>query len=227
MSDTIKIDIVSDVVCPWCIIGYKRLMLAASDLRIENHIEIEWHPFQLNPLMPPHGEEVHVHMMKKYGMTAEDCHDTLSQMTDLGERVGFTFDFFPGFKMVNTADLHVLLDYAKDYGKQTELKLHLFTACFTDHQDVSDRKVLKEALTRVGLDAKTGMGTLENTTTRNKVLAHERYWKNAGVTGVPTMVFSKTQKYTGAQPVSIYKQVLSSYLAGTPSDVPEPLPIIS
>lgn len=225
MSNSIKIDIISDVVCPWCIIGYNRLSKAISELNIEDKVKVEWHPFQLNPDMPEEGEEVIQHMAKKYGMTLEDSRQTLNQMTSLGAEVGFTFDFFDEFKMVNTADLHVLLDFAKESGKQTDLKLRLFTACFTENKDVSDRKILAKELENVGLNPAKGFEYLDNQEIRNRVLAHEMQWKEAGVAGVPTMIFNGSNPFTGAQPVSIYKQVLSSCLGEEP--LKEPLPLAS
>lgn len=94
MTDIIKIDIVSDVVCPWCIIGYKRLSKAITEMAVTNKIEVEWHPFQLNPDMVAEGEEMNAHMARKCGMTREACRQSLAQMTSLGVDVGFTFDFF-------------------------------------------------------------------------------------------------------------------------------------
>jgi len=214
MENTIKIDIISDVVCPWCIIGYKRLNKAVSELGIEDNVEVKWHPFQLNPEMGKDGEEVTGHMMKKYGLTPDDCRSTLEQLTTLGADVGFTFDFFDNFKMVNTGDLHILLDYAIKFGKQTELKLRLFNACFTERKNVSDRQVLAQELKSVGLNEKEGLAELDNIVFRNKVEADEAYWKKRGVSGVPTMIFNNVNTFTGAQPVSIYRQVLLSCMKG-------------
>lgn len=214
MENTIKIDIISDVVCPWCIIGYKRLTKAVSELGIEHNVEVKWHPFQLNPEMGKDGEEIHGHMMKKYGLTPDDCRTTLEQMTSFGAEAGFTFDFFESFKMVNTGDLHILLDYAAEIGKQTELKLRLFSACFNERKDVSDRRVLAQELKTVGLDEKEGLAQLDDIRRRNKVEGDEASWKNRGVSGVPTMIFNNGNTFTGAQPVDIYKQVLLSCMKG-------------
>ena len=83
MTDRIKIAIASDVVCPWCIIGYERVVKAISEMRIQNMVEIAWHPFQLNPYMPAEGEEIHAHNARKYGTTNHHSSRTLTQMTDL------------------------------------------------------------------------------------------------------------------------------------------------
>lgn len=216
MTSTIKLDIISDVVCPWCIIGYNRVVKAISELELQNKVEIEWHPFQLNPDMPVEGEEMHAHMSKKYGMTKEDSCRTFAQMTALGAEVGFTFDFFDGFKMVNTGDLHILLDFAKESGKQTELKMRLFKACFSERKNVSDRQVLQRELQSIGLNVHEGLERLADKEIRNKVQTQEAHWKGLGISGVPTMIFNNADTFTGAQPISTYKQVLSSSLQKEP-----------
>jgi len=125
MKEKLKIDIVSDVVCPWCIIGYKRLEKAISELGIKDQVEIEWQPFELNPNMPAEGQNVTEHITEKYGSTIEQQKQSKEQMTDIGEELGFKFDYFDDMRMVNTFEAHVLLEYAKVFGKQTDLKMSL------------------------------------------------------------------------------------------------------
>ncbi|MBU0946544.1 MAG: DsbA family oxidoreductase [Proteobacteria bacterium] len=209
MADTIKLDIISDVVCPWCIIGYKRLLAAISELGIQDKVEIEWQPFELNPDIPAEGEEVSVHIARKYGMTPDESSRTLAHMTNLGAELGFKFDYFDGMKMVNTRDVHILLDYAKEFGKQTELQLRLFEAFFSERKDVSDRQILTQELQRVGLTVAEALARLDDIDTRNRVQAQEAYWHSLGVSSVPTMVFNRASSLTGAQPVDVYKQVLA------------------
>jgi len=212
MTDTIKLDIISDVACPWCIIGYNRLVQAMSELAVEDKFEIEWQPFQLNADMPAEGEEVRAHISRKYGISPADADHTLAQMTALGAEQDFVFDFFDGFKMVNTGDLHILLDYAKESGKQTELKMRLFEAFFSERKDVSDRQVLAQELERLGLRVKEGMARLDSEASRDQALAKEAYWKSLGISAVPTIVFDQLNSLTGAQPISVYKEVLAELL---------------
>lgn len=212
MKDKIKLDIISDVVCPWCVIGYKRVEHAIAEMGIEDQVEIEWHPFQLNSYMPEEGEEVHGHMARKYGTTPDDSRRTLGQITTLGAELGFTFDFFDGFKMVNTGDLHILLDYAKESGRQTELKMRLFKACFSERKNVADRKILAQELQIIGLNVEEALLRLDDDTFRNQVQIHEKKWKGLGVSAVPTMVFNNSGSLVGAQQVDVYKQVLSELL---------------
>lgn len=213
MKEKLKIDIVSDVVCPWCIIGYKRLEKAISELGIEDKVEIEWQPFELNPGMPPEGQDLTEHIAEKYGSTLEQQQASQQNMTDIGEELGFKFDYFEGMRMANTFDAHVLLEYAKNFGKQTELKMRLITSFFTERKDVSDRAVLKEALIAVGLNADEALARLDSEEARFEVRNKQGEWKNMGVNSVPTIVFNMKSAVTGAQPVSTFKQILGELIA--------------
>ncbi|WKB81903.1 DsbA family oxidoreductase [Cellulophaga lytica] len=212
MSKKIKIDLVSDVVCPWCVIGYKRLEQAIKELDIADKIEIEWQPFELNPNMPAQGQDVEEHITEKYGSTPEQQKESQERMTDFGAELGFKFDYFKGMRMANTFDAHILLDYAKTNGKQTELKMRLMNAFFGERKDVSNRDILKQELEAVGLSATKAFTLLDNEELRTKVRSEENYWKSLGVNSVPTVVFNRKSALTGAQPVAVYKQVLNELL---------------
>ena len=164
MSATIKLDFISDIVCPWCIIGYKRLQQAIDELGVHDQIEIVWQPFELNPDMPAEGENLTEHIGRKYGSTPEEAKRNADQITKLGAEMGFRFDFFDGMRIVNTRDAHILLGYVKDYvknnvknnakehGKQTEFVMRLFNAYFNQQKDISDRQVLLQELKHIGLN---------------------------------------------------------------------------
>lgn len=209
MKDKLKIDIVSDIVCPWCAIGYKRLEKAITELGFEDKVSIEWQPFELNPGMPPEGQDLTEHIAEKYGSTLEQQQASQQNMTDIGEELGFKFDYFEGMRMANTFDAHVLLEYAKDLGKQTELKLRLMNSFFSERQDVSDRAVLKQALLDVGLNTDKALEKLDNEEARYEVRNKQDQWKNMGVNSVPTIVFNMKSAVTGAQPVDTFKKVLT------------------
>ncbi|WP_029788414.1 MULTISPECIES: DsbA family oxidoreductase [Vibrio] len=211
MESVIKIDVVSDVVCPWCIIGYKRLQQAIQELGLEDKIELEWQPFELNPNMPAEGENLRQHLANKYGTTPEDSVRARDNLTNLGKEVGFDFDYFDDMKMVNTRDAHVLLQWAEQFGKQTELKLALFTAFFGQRKDVSDRSTLAAILTDIGLDANMGIATLDDPSNADSIEYQESQWHQLGVSSVPTVVFNMESAVTGAQPVEVYKQILTEY----------------
>ena len=169
MKKSLKIDIVSDVVCPWCTIGYKRLEKAISELGVQDQIEIEWQPFELNPQMPAEGENVQEHLIGKYGSTVEQLRQSQDHMAKAGAELGFTFDYFDEMRMGNTFEAHILIEYAKAFGKQTELKMRLTTAFFSERKDVSQRSVLKQALLDVGLNADEALAKLDNEAARYEV----------------------------------------------------------
>lgn len=212
MKKKLKIDIVSDVVCPWCTIGYKRLEKAITELGIEDQVEIEWQPFELNPNMPAEGQNVNEHITEKYGSTPEQQKASKQNMTEVGAELGFKFDYFDEMRMVNTFDAHVLLEYAKNFGKQTELKMTLTKAFFSDRKDVSKRDILKQALLDVDLNAEDGLAKLDNEEARFEIKSKEKYWQNLGVSSVPTIVFNRQSAVTGAQPVDTFKQILGEII---------------
>ncbi|ARV05620.1 thioredoxin [Polaribacter sp. SA4-10] len=212
MKEKLKIDIVSDVVCPWCTIGYKRLEKAINELGIQDQVEIEWQPFELNPNMPVEGQNVQEHISEKYGATLEQQKESQQEMVAAGAALGFTFDYFDEMRMSNTFDAHILLEYAKEFGKQTELKMTLTKAFFSDRKDVSKKEVLKQALLDVGLNVEEALSKLDNAAARSEVTKKETYWKDLGVNSVPTVVFNRKSAVTGAQPVATFKQVLSELI---------------
>ncbi|GAK75992.1 2-hydroxychromene-2-carboxylateisomerase/DsbA-like thioredoxin domain [Nonlabens ulvanivorans] len=213
MADKLKIDIVSDVVCPWCTIGFKRLEKAINELGIQDQVEIEWQPFELNPNMPVEGQNLNEHITEKYGSTIEQQQASKQHMIEAGAELGFTFDYFDEMRMVNTFDAHILLEYAKDFGKQTELKMQLTKVFFSDRKDVSQRDVLKEALISVGLNATEALALIDQPEAQQEVRKKEQFWQNLGVSSVPTIVFNRKSAVSGAQPVDIFKQVLSEIIA--------------
>jgi predicted DsbA family dithiol-disulfide isomerase len=213
MNDKIKLDIVSDVVCPWCIVGYKHLEAAIDELGLQDRIEIEWQPFELNPDMPAEGENLRAHVLRKYGATREDSDKARANISGLGAEYGFKFDYFEEMKMVNTRDAHLLLDFAHEQGLQHELKQRLFAAFFTEHKDVSDRTILLEEAKSLGLDPTAAALALDDSERRNYIVQQERHWQQQGISGVPTVIFNRSSAMTGAHPQSSYKDVLKE-LAG-------------
>lgn len=208
-----KIDVVSDVVCPWCIVGYKRLEQAIDELKVQDQVEIEWQPFELNPDMPVEGENLGDHLTRKYGNSEEDNKRSRANLVKLGADAGFTFNFSDDMKMVNTREAHILIDYAKSFDKQTALNLRLISAFYSEGKDVSDRKVLRAELEELGLNAEEALALLDAPESKIEIKEKEEYWQGMGISGVPTVVFNRTSGLTGAQPVEVYKQVLTNLLS--------------
>ena len=162
--------------------------------------------------MPAEGQDLEEHITEKYGSTIEQQKESQERMTDFGAELNFKFDYFDGMRMANTFDAHVLLEYAKEQGKQTELKMQLMNAFFGEHKDVSNRDILKQELEAVGLNATEAFAILDNSDMRKNVKSAENYWQSLGVSSVPTVVFNRKSALTGAQPVEVYKQVLTELL---------------
>ena len=212
LTDKINVDIISDVMCPWCVVGYKRFEQALKELGVEDKFQITWHPFELNPDIADEGEELLSHLSRKYGMSLEQAKDTQNKFKDSFAEVGFPFEYQEGRRMLKTLDAHVLLDFAKKSGKQTELKLALFKAYFAESKDVSKREVLEEVVKSVGLDSKKAMEKLDEPDSRGNIKDKEMYWLQRGINSVPTMVFNQTSMISGAYPVESYKQIISDLL---------------
>ena len=206
-----RIDIVSDVVCPWCIIGYKQLEHALDETGIE--AVIHWHPFELNPHMGDDGENLREHLAAKYGTTLEDSIRARSRLTELGAELGFTFNYTDDMRMHNTFRAHQLLHWSGQFAKAHELKLALFEAFFTRSEDVSDPDVLAAVAAGVGLDAGQARTVLDGGEYAGAVREEEELWISRGITGVPAMVFNGEALVTGAQGVENYKRVIQHFAA--------------
>lgn len=203
---TLRIDIVSDVVCPWCIIGYKQLAKALDATGIAH--EIHWHPFELNPDMPAEGQNLREHVSEKYGSTKEQSEASRVNMTQVGADVGFEFKFADDMRMHNTFNVHQLLHWANEQGRMNDLKQALFTAHFTHRRNLSDNNVLAEVAAEIGLSRATALEVLEDQRFASNVRMAEEDWLNKGITGVPAMVFNNQHLVTGAQGVQNYTLIL-------------------
>lgn len=132
-------------------------------------------------------------------------------MVKLGEEVGFKFDYFEGMRMANTLDAHVLIEFAKEYGKQTELNLRLMSAHFIEHKNVSKRDVLLEEVEVVGLDRSAAEARLNDNTARQGIKEQIAMWHNRGVHSVPTIIINDKSALVGAQSIAVYKQILTDF----------------
>lgn len=206
----IQIDIVSDVVCPWCIVGFKQLDQALSDIGAQANLL--WHPFELNPNMPAEGQNLGEHIREKYGSSPEQSQQARAQLTQLGSDLGFAFNFSDDSRIVNTFHAHQLLDWAALQGRQHVLKLALFSAYFTQEQDVSDSDVLIRCAVSAGLDGDAAQQVLSSGSHAASVRKKQQFWTERGISGVPSMVFEGKFLITGAQGVETYTQVLQRVL---------------
>lgn len=212
----LRIDIVSDVVCPWCIIGYKQVEKALTLLPEPVAAEFHWHPFELNPDMPPEGEDAAEHIMRKYGRTPEQGKAVRSQIRDTAASLGFEFGDGGARRLHNTFAAHKLLTKTGElYGweKQTALKLALFSAYFQQGSDVSDGNILLDVAESVGLDRDEAQGWLADEALASAVRGEERYWIDENISGVPAIIFDGKFMVPGAQSAETFAQVISKVMS--------------
>ncbi len=204
----IRIDIVSDVVCPWCIIGFKRLQAALRELDGDIEAEIHWHPFELNPTMPPEGQNLREHIAEKYGTDPKESPKARARMARIGEEVGFTFDYFDDMRIMNTFRAHQLLQWAGEQGRKTELELALFESFFSRRENVDDPEVLAAVAGRVGLDEDEASEVIADGRYAGDVRELQRFWISQGVHAVPSFIFNRRYLMPGAQDPEVFVSAL-------------------
>jgi predicted DsbA family dithiol-disulfide isomerase len=209
----LQIDIVSDVVCPWCVVGYKQLEKALAGMSDKVRPVIRWHPFELNPNMPPEGQNLREHILQKYGGSAGQSSGARDRLTALGESLGFRFDYHDQMRMVNTFRAHQLLHWAGEKGVQTGLKMALFAAFFSDRQNVNDEKVLVAAAESVGLDGSEAAAVLADERYAVIVREEQEYWRDQDVYAVPTFFFQRKFPIPGAQEPETFVRLLEKIVA--------------
>ena len=203
----LRIDIVSDVMCPWCVIGYRQLTIALETTGVDH--EIHWHPFELNPNMPAKGQDMREHLVEKYGTTPAQSDANRANMTARGEELGFEFAFDDGFRMHNTFHTHQLLHWADGRDRKHDLKQALFTAHFTNGRDLSDDAVLVDIAAEIGLDRDEATAVLADQCFAADVRQEQKFWTQQGISGVPAIIFDRQHLVTGAQGIENYKSILN------------------
>lgn len=214
----IRIDIISDVMCPWCVIGYLGLKQALEELKDELQVELHWQPFELNPNMPNEGQELGQHIMEKYGSTPEQSQANRDHIISLGANLGFEFNFDEGKRILNTFDAHQLLHWVGETSTtrietQTEFKMALLAAYFTDGRDVSDRLVLKDIVNEIGLDGEETLSLLTDQVYSGDVRALQEQWRQLGVNAVPSFIIDEKYIISGGQPKDAFVQSLRQIMA--------------
>ena len=208
----VNIAIVSDVVCPWCVIGIRSLETALE--RLEGvSADISLHPFELNPDMPREGENVAEHIAKKYGRPPGEGSAIRDEIKRRSAEVGFAMNSGPDSRIWNTFDCHRLLHWAGEQGKQRELKMALFTAHFSEGRDIGDHEVLAEAAFAAGLDPIEAAAILASERYASAVRAEENYWRREGVQAVPTFIINGKYVISGGHPPEAFERALSKIAA--------------
>lgn len=214
MARHMKIDFVSDVSCPWCVIGLKSLDAALSRLGGEIEADIHFQPFELNPGMGVDGEDIGEHLARKYGSSPEQVASNQEAIRDRGAALGFVFDLDKRRRIYNTFNAHRLLHWAQSLGKQKQLKGALFTAYFTDGLDPSDNQVLENTAASAGLDRDRARQILASDEYAAEVRERERLYQNAGIHAVPAVILNDRYLIQGGQPVEVFERALRQAAQG-------------
>ena len=203
-----QLEIWSDVVCPWCYIGKRRLEAALAEFTHADEVDLVWRSFELDPSAPPMREGDYVgRLASKYGTSAEQAQAMIDRMTETGAGAGLDLAFAkarPG----NTFDAHRLLHLAHERGVQDALKERLFAATFTEGEPIGDRDALVRLAADVGLDPDEARAVLDSDAYGEDVRAEEAQAQAYGISGVPFFVVDRTFGVSGAQSSAVLLEVL-------------------
>ena len=211
MSKTLQIDFVSDVACPWCVIGLVGLERAIATLGDEIDADITFQPFELNPHMAPEGEDVNEHLARKYGGSPDQFTAARANIRARGAALGFTFG--ERSRIWNTFDAHRLLHWAGLEGHQHALKRALLEAYHGQGRNPSDHGELIAIATAVGLDGAHAAQILATDAYASEVRADEQQWLRAGIHAVPAVIVNRRHLIEGGQPPEVFVQALREIAA--------------
>lgn len=215
MAQTLKIDFVSDVACPWCAVGLASLERALEQLGGEVQADLHFQPFELNPQMGPEGEDVTEHLTKKYGSTPEQQEQARAGIRARGAEVGFAFRKEGRGRIWNTFDAHRLLHWAGLAGGEGQRKLkHALLEAYHGHgKNPSEHAVLLDAVGQAGLDRAAAQAALEEGLYAQEVREQEAYWQSVGIHAVPSVVINDRHLVQGGQPPEVFAQALRQIAA--------------
>ncbi|MBC2778060.1 DsbA family oxidoreductase [Parasphingopyxis marina] len=222
MAVRLKIDFVSDVSCPWCVIGLRNLEAALDAIGDEIDATVRFNPFELNPDMPVEGVDRAEYFASKYRMPAEEAKARSDEIKARAEGTGFAMNAGPGFRVYNTFDAHRLLEWAVDEGRQRPLKHALFQAYFTDCRNIGDHETLADIAASVGLDRAKAMEVLTSGSYAGHVRAEQRHNRDRGIQSVPTIIINDIYVINGGQPAPTFEKALR-HIAGEMSKPVSPL----
>jgi predicted DsbA family dithiol-disulfide isomerase len=213
-STSLRIDFVSDVVCPWCAIGLKSLQRALRELDGEVVAELHFQPFELNPRMPPDGENALEHLVHKYQTRPEQVEASGQAIAARGAELGFTFGATRDRRIYNTFDAHRLLHWAELEGRQLALKEILLRAYFSNGENVASHDTLVRLAGEAGLDTGRAREILAAGTYADEVRAQEQWYTGRGIHSVPAIIINDRHLISGGQPPEVFAQALRKIAAG-------------
>ncbi len=210
-----RIDFISDIVCPWCAIGL--LSLEAAAARIPGlTLDLHFHPFELNPGLEAQGQDIEEHLAQKYGASPQQLAQTRQAIRERGAALGFDFRMEARSRIYNTRDGHRLLHWAEEaHGAavQRTLKLALLKAYFTEGRNVSDPAVLVEVAVAAGLPEAETRDVLATDRYATDVQAAEAEVHRQGIHAVPAIIVNQRHLIQGGQPVEAFEQLLRQVMA--------------
>jgi len=208
--DTLKIDIVSDIVCPWCVIGFKNLKKAMHELQTELNFEISWKPYELHPEIPQEGYDKKLYMQQKFGSSSG--RSPYNEITKIGESVGFEFNFSKTERIPNTFMAHRLLWKAEQYNLQTELSEALFRAYFSEGLNIGSKEILAEVSELVGMDKEEVINFLDSKEGGREIADLEMNFIEKSIGAVPAYFINDKYIIQGGQEpetfVSFLKKII-------------------
>ena len=234
MTTHLQIDFVSDIACPWCVVGLRALDMALAKVAGDITADIHFQPFELNPDMGPDGQDITEHITEKYGISVEQANANRENIRKRGAELGFTFTKSdePGGgrnRAYNTFDAHRLLHWAEvedaearaegslgaaDVGTtQKALKHALFKAYFTDGKNLSNYKELVKVANDVGLDPERALEILKSDTFAAQVREREQFFQRHGINSVPAIIINQKHLISGGQPPEVFEQALRQIAA--------------
>jgi predicted DsbA family dithiol-disulfide isomerase len=207
MTDTIKLDIMSDPICPWCYIGKAHLDRALAS-EPDHPFLIEWHPFQLNPDMPAEGMDRRAYLEGKFG-GKEAAVKAYAPVVENAQKAGLTINFEAMKRTPNTLDAHRLIHWAGIEGRQTAAVSSLFKAYFVDARDIGNAEILADIADGIGLDASVISRLLASDSDVQNIRDRDAHSRKMGINSVPTFIIGGKHAVPGAQPPELWKQVLA------------------
>jgi predicted DsbA family dithiol-disulfide isomerase len=213
VSKQIRIDFVSDVSCPWCIIGLKSLEQAIERIGDAATVQLHFQPFELNPAMGLQGQDISEHLTEKYGTTPEQISQNREMIRSRGAEVGFRFEMATRSRIYNTFDAHRLLHWAELQGRQHALKMALFEVYFSKGESPASHDVLVRIAGEVGLDTVEAARILDSDIYAAEVRELENYYREKGISSVPAIIINERSLISGGQPAEVFEQALRKVIA--------------
>ncbi|OIQ45029.1 MAG: polyketide biosynthesis protein [Roseobacter sp. MedPE-SW] len=207
---SVKLDIISDPICPWCYIGKTHLDKALAETP-EHPFVIEWHPFQLNPDMPREGMDRRAYLEAKFG-GKEGAVRAYAPVVEHAEKAGLSIDFEGMQRTPNTIDAHRLIHWAGIEGKQGKMVDALFDAYFAQARDIGDSDVLVEIAAKIGMEADVVRQLLSGNNDVEDIRKRDAHSRKMGVSSVPTFIIANQHAVPGAQQPDMWKQVIADIM---------------